>query len=216
MSARNSQLRMLGTSSGRRKAAGAVIACAVMLLAACGGSGGSAVETEKPAIRGDVDVLYAVGDTGPGQGKVFYVSTAEFAMTGSPCGTSCHYLEAQTDLIGPMAWCDVSELVLPQTSNVFGSGYSNTEAIANGCTSGPGRAAWDSTSGDVSDWFLPSMQELKALFLQRDSVGGPDDGTAYWSSTQYDETWAWNASIDWNTGITPKTTSLLARAVRAF
>jgi hypothetical protein len=45
-------------------------------------------------------VQYAVGDTGPGGGKVFYTSVAgfncgsTFSSTGSPAGGLCHYLEA--------------------------------------------------------------------------------------------------------------------------
>jgi hypothetical protein len=37
---------------------------------------------------------YAVGDTGPGGGIVFYVSAANFTSTGSDCNTTCKYLEA--------------------------------------------------------------------------------------------------------------------------
>ena len=36
----------------------------------------------------------AVGDTGPGGGKVFYVSASAFASTGSDCGSNCYFLEA--------------------------------------------------------------------------------------------------------------------------
>ena len=35
-----------------------------------------------------------VGDTGPGGGKVFYVSATNFTSTGSDCNTACKYLEA--------------------------------------------------------------------------------------------------------------------------
>ena len=40
--------------------------------------------------------VYAVGDTGPGGGVVFYVqaSGGTFTSTGSDCGTACKYLEA--------------------------------------------------------------------------------------------------------------------------
>jgi len=39
---------------------------------------------------------YAVGDTGPGGGVVFYVATADFTSTGSDCDTACRYLEVTT------------------------------------------------------------------------------------------------------------------------
>jgi hypothetical protein len=35
----------------------------------------------------------ALGDTGPGGGRVFYVSAVNFTSTGSACGTACKYLE---------------------------------------------------------------------------------------------------------------------------
>ena len=39
--------------------------------------------------------VYAVGDTGPGGGVVFYVrAVGTFTSTGSDCGTACKYLEA--------------------------------------------------------------------------------------------------------------------------
>ena len=46
-----------------------------------------------------------VGDTGPGGGKVFYVSAANFTSTGSDCNTACKYLEAATsDQSSGIAW----------------------------------------------------------------------------------------------------------------
>ena len=38
--------------------------------------------------------VFAVGDTGPGGGVVFYVSATCFTSTGSDCNTACKYLEA--------------------------------------------------------------------------------------------------------------------------
>ena len=51
----------------------------------------------------------ALGDTGPGGGKVFYVTSSAFASTGSDCGSSCYFLEAAaSDVSGPFTWCSTS------------------------------------------------------------------------------------------------------------
>ena len=50
---------------------------------------------------------YAVGDTGPGGGKVFYVRAGggTFTATGSDCNTACKYLEAApTDQSAGIVW----------------------------------------------------------------------------------------------------------------
>ena len=39
---------------------------------------------------------YALGETGPGGGLVFYVAPSDFTSTGSDCATACRYLEVTT------------------------------------------------------------------------------------------------------------------------
>lgn len=41
-----------------------------------------------------------------------------------------------------------------------------------------------------SDWYLPSKDELNALYLNKASIGGFGDNS-YWSSTEYDNSYAW-------------------------
>jgi len=48
-----------------------------------------------------------LGDTGPGGGKVFYVSATNFTSTGSDCNTTCKYMEAATsDQGGELTWSE--------------------------------------------------------------------------------------------------------------
>ena len=52
----------------------------------------------------------AVGDTGPGGGKVFYVSASAFASTGSDCGSNCYSLEAAPSDHSPaIVWATIAE-----------------------------------------------------------------------------------------------------------
>jgi hypothetical protein len=71
-------------------------------------------------------------------------------------------------------------------ATVIGSGYANTIAIVNVCTSCfAANAAQRYVGGGKTDWFLPSKDELNALYNygNRDAIGGfVNDG--YWSSSQ--------------------------------
>jgi hypothetical protein len=53
----------------------------------------------------------AVGETGPGGGKVFYVSASAFASTGSDCGSNCYFLEAApSDHSSVIVWATTDEM----------------------------------------------------------------------------------------------------------
>lgn len=127
---------------------------------------------------------YMVGDTGPGGGIVFYD-----AGSAQPWG---RYLEAGPKLT-PAEWCgDDWELDVAGTQETIGSGAANTELMAAACGAGAGNTVSDYDGGGKTDWFLPSKDELKALYEQREPVGGFGTGNpgssfdAYWSSTQSD------------------------------
>ena len=134
---------------------------------------------------------YRVGTYGPGGGKVFYVSAGGFQMFETPlCEGSfprrsdpnkrfCHYLEVQNMFITPQVWCDITPISV-ETWNLLGNGYRNTRLIAEACTSGAGVTAWNSESGGVNDWFLPSDGELTLLVSLRKDL----TYRGVWSSTQ--------------------------------
>jgi hypothetical protein len=44
--------------------------------------------------------------------------------------------------------------------------------------------------GGYSDWFLPSMEELKKLYMNKGRVGGYED-FVYWSSSEMSPSVAW-------------------------
>lgn len=107
-------------------------------------------------------------------------------------------------------WCDVSASVI--TSDIVGSGASNTTAMLVRCITGAANAASSYRGGGLTDWYLPSEDELNAMcnFSRNptapaaptvpcnggNSMGGPSQNADfengefgfarrhYWSSTQ--------------------------------
>jgi titin len=147
-----------------------------------------------------------VGDTGPGGGKVFYVSETPFAC-GANLASTCTYLEA-----APIAgWYLQGYMVRSWSSNTstdvsgadgtaIGTGYQNSVDIANqsGNTHLNSAAvkARAYTSNGFSDWFLPSKDELNQLYLQRATVGYAE--AMYWSSSEVNATTAWTQEVGGN------------------
>ena len=174
----------------------------------------NAAGTSAPSVESaSFTSTYAVGSTGPGGGKVFYVSTAGFTSTGSACGTSCHYLEAQTATAPAVTWCTTQNRLVEGTfGTAIGTGFSNTQLMSNStyCSEGAGASARAASGGGYSDWFLPSKDELAELKAKSYLVNNWNHA---WSSTQIDARTAWISGA--NSGIA-KETVLLVRPVRAF
>lgn len=142
---------------------------------------------------------YAVGDIGPGGGKVFYTSVTAFTETGAPCGSNCHYLEW-----APTTWASNNnknnQFLFDQpnyygggTGTALGTGYNNTLLLArDNSASNYVTNALDAPrlvrayrGGSQSDWFIPSAGEW--YLISQSSVfstGGFTGGdNLYWTST---------------------------------
>jgi hypothetical protein len=146
-----------------------------------------------------------LGNTGPGGGKIFYVATS----TGFNCGPTntekCYYLEAAITA-GSSAWLDVTRswsTVGNQSTSVpagatgidIGIGYKNSLAIvaqSGNVTETSAAVAARAYGGpnNLTDWYLPSKNELAALNLQKTAVG-EFAADYYWSSSEYSESRAW-------------------------
>ena len=124
----------------------------------------------------------AVGDTGPGGGKVYYVHASGTFACGATRSQNCKYLE-----VAPNTWSggaadptklwaisgyqnsDVTsidnDLVAYNNALGIGLGYKNSLAIVgqgNDTTTAAGAArAYD--GGSQSDWYLPTTAELNLL-----------------------------------------------------
>jgi hypothetical protein len=137
-----------------------------------GSGGGGAPVTLTCAAGGTC----ALGDTGPGGGKVFYVHAATFTC-GPTLSLTCKYLEA-APTTGTRAWTDANygfsgnttvEIGVNARGEAVGTGYKNTLAIvgqsSGGSTSGMAGTISRAYLGpnNLTDWYLPSKNELNQM-----------------------------------------------------
>ena len=101
-----------------------------------------------------------VGDVGPGGGLVFYA-----ADTPQPWG---QYMEVSQTTLDPrfdMMWCDTAPKQGFPKSDALGNGLDTTTFFARDCTRGLLRMAVDLVQGGKDDWSLPTIADLKQLYL---------------------------------------------------
>jgi len=131
-----------------------------------------------------------IGDTGPGGGKIFYLSAVGFTvqMADPAQNYTAHYLEAAPSTISDLNWASISMYPSVSTGTAIGTGRKNTDLILTADAAAPAALACKNlTAGGKSDWFLPSKDELNQLFVNRASVGNLNPGPSdryYWSSSQ--------------------------------
>jgi hypothetical protein len=116
-----------------------------------------------------------------------------------------------------VAWSGSSGTV--STSQNLGAGAQSTaNVIAQNRTAG--RAATNAAAysgGGLTDWFLPSYRELKAL--RTSGQGGPFQTAGYWTSSQYGPAPANAFTRVMSNGSAPyilKSSTRIARPIRAF
>ncbi|MFH1766464.1 MAG: DUF1566 domain-containing protein, partial [Gemmatimonadota bacterium] len=115
-------------------------------------------------------------------------------------------------------WFNGSYVVTGATGTEIGTGQANTAAIISAQGAGNFAASLcdQLVLNGFSDWFLPSKDELNALYLQETQLGGFIDGF-YWTSTEHGEGSAWEQVF--NTGTqyyANKNFPIQVRAIRAF
>jgi hypothetical protein len=169
----------------------------------------------------------AVGDTGPGGGKVFYVHASGSFACGATLSSTCKYLEAApttgtnnwTD--ATFAWSDITNVSVgvDGQGTAIGTGYKNTQAmVAQSSTANRAGTIARAYRGpnNLSDWYLPSKNELNQLYIEKARIGGFSTDW-YWSSSEVDATEAWPQHF--GNGLQYgyfKTSSVYVRPVRAF
>ena len=104
---------------------------------------------------------------------------------------------------------------------LIGTGYPNTSAMLTACESDDAaEQVRKYKGGGMTDWSLPSRDELSALFdyTGRNAIGG-FAASFYWSSSQVNKTQAWYQSFKNGSqygGGSGKTGQIGLRPVRAF
>jgi len=152
--------------------------------------------------------------------------------TGYFATYTAHYLEAApaSAITGTFQWGAYGSLISGVTSFTsssnadaakIGNGRKDTALIAAHLgTSESNRAAQicaSLTTGGTNDWFLPSLGELHELYQQRTLSGISITTGRYWSSSQYNGSYAWNQIFDSDLQDYPnKAIGYSVRAIRAF
>lgn len=158
---------------------------------------------------------FSIGQT-YGGGKIFYIDgTGQHGLIVSPedLTTSVNY-----DTDGSTS----TGMTTNASAIALGTGSTNTNTLISQYGSARFHAASFCklfyNGGGFSDWYLPSLMELRELYNQRNIVGGLLSGN-YWSSSEISsfEAWAINFGTATYVGVrTNKSTNAALRAVRTF
>ncbi len=107
------------------------------------------------------------------------------------------------------------------TSTSYGTGNANSLAISAACnTAGiAAKICLGLNLNSYTDWYLPSKDELDKLYINRDLIGGFQDATNYWSSSQGtadNRAWVRLFNAGNNQNFNKQFTGAAVRAVRTF
>jgi hypothetical protein len=155
--------------------------------------------------------LYTIGQAALG-GIIAYIDG------GGTSGTS-GLVATVSDISTGAEWGCYGTSITGATGTTIGTGNANTIAIMAGCeTAGiAARLCGDLVQGGYSDWYLPSKDELNALWVNRAAIGGFVNLQGYWSSTQIDSDEAWYQVFNEGTqSPAAKFGPLYVRAIRSF
>ena len=151
---------------------------------------------------------------GPAGGKVFYDKGSYSA--------GWRYLEAAapSDQSAVSVWSNMNTTLIGPTAQgiAIGTGKANTEAIVGqtGFTSGAAKVCKDYTGGGYTDWFLPSLDELNAMYGKSGTIGS-FASAYYWSSSESNDSAAWAQYFGGGLqGSRAKANGYYVRAVRGF
>jgi len=183
---------------------------------------GSGTEFEATtAVTADITVyaqwtpLYALRDTGPAEGLIFYVKAGGYS-------DGWMYLEAApSDQSTGAEWGGYETSISGADGTAVGTGEQNTIDIEAGCvTAGTAADICANLSlGGYDDWFLPSKDELNLMYANLKVHGvGDFESQDYWSSSENDAYTAWlQGFYNVYQGLNYKSYgNVWVRAVRAF
>ena len=129
-----------------------------------------------------------VGETGPGGGKVFYVSATNFTSTGSDCNTACKYLEAApVQQSTGIVWATT-------TANCYArdSTTGNQSCELSSIYSGSGQAAKSTASEAIG----MGMSNTAAIVARHDAATPSVSKTLYAAGLA--DSYSVNGKTDWH------------------
>lgn len=164
------------------------------------------------------EVVYAIGDIGPGGGFIFYDAGSRLSWGRYlECAPNKGWLVGGTPATDSYKAWSGNTNTLVGTTSAIGTGYANTLAIvAQSATADMAATVCRAyTGGGKTDWFLPSRNEV-AQFISRayaGQIGTYSSNGYYFSSTENNATTAWGR---WPFGenAEPKSTLDYIRAIR--
>ena len=129
-----------------------------------------------------------VGETGPGGGKVFYVSATNFTSTGSDCNTACKYLEAApVQQSTGIVWATTTANCYANNSNT-----GNQNCQTNSIYSGTGQAEKFTASEAIG----MGMSNTVAIVARHDAATPSVSKTLYAAGLA--DSYSVNGKTDWH------------------
>jgi len=157
----------------------------------------------------------SIGDTYQG-GKIGYL--LQPGDEGYDAKIQHGLIVSPKELSDGSEWGCVEENIRGADSTSIGMGNQNTNDIVEACMQ-PGIAARqcnDLVLDGYSDWYLPSKDELNKLYLYRSAINCFTDAF-YWSSCEFDATYAWGQDFyDGTQGSVSKDSAGHVQAIRSF
>lgn len=159
---------------------------------------------------------YTIGQAALG-GKIAYI--LQSGDPGYDSNLQQGFVATIADVSSGAGWgCSGTEIT-GANGTAIGTGNQNTIDIMAECpTAGiAARLCGDLIEGGFSDWYLPSSDELNQLYLNSVAIGGFNNDTSYWSSSEFNEFQAF--SQDFVTSAQQpisKNAPISVRAIRSF
>jgi hypothetical protein len=143
---------------------------------------------------------------------------------GYIAGQTHGLIAAPTDQSQSVVWSNGTNFYTGASGTAIGTGNSNTNIIVTkqGTGTYAAKLCYDLVLGGYNDWFMPSIDEMYAVWLNRYSLSGWKDWCCdndYMSSSDYNATDYWKiywANGSKTTGNYQKSRAQCVRCIRAF